>query len=81
MRSNINDGRYEKFDQVDDFESYSETLIQQAQKMNIPIDTNPSRVKQLVKSDLRDVIPSRIFELVGRIVTAVESASESEGKK
>ena len=78
MRNYRTNERYEQFDQKEDFSSYAEALVEQAEEMGIPIDSDPGRVKNLVKSDLRDVISSRIFELVGRIVSAVESASDEE---
>lgn len=71
---------YEQFDNQDDFKSYSESIIKEANEKNIPVEQNPDFMKHMVKSDLRDALPSQLFELIGRITTAVEKVESEEDK-
>lgn len=73
-------GVYEKFDNQDDFRSYSEAVIKEANTMNIPVEQNPDFMKHMVKNDLRDALPFQLFELIGRITTAVERVESGEDK-
>ncbi|MBE0450416.1 MAG: hypothetical protein IBX70_06190 [Clostridia bacterium] len=71
---------YENFDNRGDFKSYSESVIKEANAMNIPVEQNPDFMKHMVKNDLRDALPSLLFELIGRITTAVERVEAEEDK-
>lgn len=71
---------YEKFDNQDDFRSYSESVIKEANRVNIPVEQNPDFMKHMVKNDLRDALPSQLFELIGRITSAVERVESEEDK-
>jgi type III secretion system FlhB-like substrate exporter len=71
---------YEQFDNQDDFKSYSESVIKEANRANIPVEQNPDFMKHMVKNDLRDAMPSQLFELIGRITTAVEKVESEEDK-
>lgn len=71
---------YEQFDNQDDFRSYSESVIKEANRVNIPVEQNPDFLKHMVKNDLRDALPSQLFELIGRITSAVEKAESGEDK-
>ncbi|MBM7562328.1 hypothetical protein [Fusibacter tunisiensis] len=69
---------YEHFDQNEDFSSMASQVIDKANANGLYVDQDPSRVKHMIHNDLRDVLPARVLELVGKIVSVIEDASDEE---
>ena len=67
---------YSKQTGSDDLTHYAEQLIESAAKENIPIESNPEKLKHMISHDLRDVLPPQLYELIGLIASAIEDVSE-----
>lgn len=71
---------YEQNFKMDDFVSVSEALIKEAELEGKQIEEDPSKLKHMIKNDLRDNIPPQIYALIGLISSTVEKLEKEQGQ-
>ncbi|MBF4695223.1 hypothetical protein [Fusibacter ferrireducens] len=71
---------YEQNVKIDDFMSVSETLIKEANEAGKSIEEDPSKLKHMIKNDLRDNMPPQIYALIGLISSTVEKLEKEQGQ-
>ena len=75
---NVYDNQIEAFAKTDEkgFQNYSEALIQEANKQNIPVENNVETLKSQVGNDLRKNIPPQLYAVVSGIVDLIGRVEE-----
>ena len=71
---------YEKNLKTNDFTSVSEALVKEANEEGKSIEEDPSKLKHMIKNDLRDNIPPQIYALIGLISSTVEKLEKEQGQ-
>ncbi len=71
--------QYEQVYKDEDFTSISEALIKEAEEEKMIIEGDASKLKHMIKNDLRDNIPPQIYALIGLISTTIENLEKEQG--
>lgn len=71
---------YAKSD-ANEMESLSKTIKEEAQKENIPVESDIKTLKEQVGNDLRKNIPPQLFAVVSGIVDVIGKLEEEEGNE
>ncbi|MBS7525610.1 hypothetical protein KHM83_02855 [Fusibacter paucivorans] len=59
-----------------DLTHYAESIIEAANAAQKPITQSPEKVKHMISHDIRHMLPPQIYELIGLVAAAVETAVE-----
>ena len=76
----IYDNQIESYAKSDanEMESFSKVIKDEAQKQNIPVESNIKTLKDQVGNDLRKNIPPQLFAVVSGIVDVIGKLEEEE---
>lgn len=73
MKGYGNLDKYDRLDNRDEFRSISEELIEASNAQGKTVEQDPDKLKHLIKNDLRDNIPARLYALIGLMTSKIES--------